>query len=206
MSDPRRVPLGGGSTRGRIYTVRVDVDAAPAGARRQKPTRLRRRRRPAPLSRLLLAIATCVMAAMVVALSVQYARTFALAQEAARLERHRRDLVAQNARLRQEIHRLQTDDAYIEEIARRQLGLVRPGEIELLIVSPGSTSSSGSLPRAAGAAGAGPDRGEGTGPDLVPQDAPPHGDSGTGGAPDDLRTLVVRLWSRLARLAGWLRW
>lgn len=78
---------------------------------------------------------------MLFALSVQYARTYSLAREAARLEQHRRDLIAENQRLREEIHRLQTDDRYIERLAREQLGLVRPGEIELLIVPPGSPTS-----------------------------------------------------------------
>lgn len=80
---------------------------------------------------------------MLFALSVQYARTYSLAREAARLEQHRRDLIAENQRLREEIQRLQTDDRYIERLAREQLGLVRPGEIELLIVPPSSPPASG---------------------------------------------------------------
>jgi cell division protein DivIC len=75
---------------------------------------------------------------MLVALSVQCARTYHLAREAAQLEQHRRDLINANARLREEIWRLETDDRYIERLAREQLGLVRPGEIELLIVPQGS--------------------------------------------------------------------
>jgi cell division protein FtsB len=90
--------------------------------------RRRRRRRLATLG------AAAVLAMVLVALGHQYAKTYALGRDAVRLEQRRRDLIADNARLREEIHRLQTDDRYIEEIARRQLGLVRPGEIELLIV------------------------------------------------------------------------
>lgn len=37
-------------------------------------------------------------------------------------------LLDANARLREEIHRLETDDLYLEELARRRLGLVRPNE------------------------------------------------------------------------------
>ncbi|TMB51035.1 MAG: septum formation initiator family protein [Deltaproteobacteria bacterium] len=37
-------------------------------------------------------------------------------------------LMERNARLRDEIHRLHTDDLYLEGLARRQLGLVRPNE------------------------------------------------------------------------------
>jgi cell division protein FtsB len=44
-----------------------------------------------------------------------------LAQEVARAK-------AENARLREEAHRLLTDPAAIEDIARRELGLIKPGE------------------------------------------------------------------------------
>lgn len=37
-------------------------------------------------------------------------------------------LLERNERLREEIHRLETDDLYLEELARRRLGLVRPNE------------------------------------------------------------------------------
>ena len=37
-------------------------------------------------------------------------------------------LMQRNARLREEIRRLRTDDLYLEGLARRQLGLVRPNE------------------------------------------------------------------------------
>lgn len=49
---------------------------------------------------------------------VQYAE---LATELSRLR-------ANNARLREEAQRLERDPATIEEIARRELGLIRPGE------------------------------------------------------------------------------
>ncbi|HYR95874.1 MAG TPA: septum formation initiator family protein [Candidatus Binatus sp.] len=38
-------------------------------------------------------------------------------------------LLEQNRRLREEIVRLRTDDVYLEGLARRQLGLVRPNEL-----------------------------------------------------------------------------
>jgi cell division protein FtsB len=85
--------------------------------------------------------AAVLLATMPAALSHQYAKTYALARERTRLEQYRRDLIADNARLRDEIERLQTDDRYLEEIARRQLGLVRPGEIELLVVPYDGTAA-----------------------------------------------------------------
>jgi cell division protein FtsB len=40
---------------------------------------------------------------------------------------------AENARLREEIRRLTDDPAAIEEVARRELGLIRPGEKVFII-------------------------------------------------------------------------
>jgi cell division protein FtsB len=40
---------------------------------------------------------------------------------------------AENARLREEIRRLREDPAAIEEIARRELGLIKPGEKMFII-------------------------------------------------------------------------
>lgn len=85
--------------------------------------------------------ATVALALALTALINQYAKTYTLAREKARLEQRRRELMTDNARLRDEIQRLQTDDRYIEQIARAQLGLVRPGEVELLVVPYDGTAS-----------------------------------------------------------------
>lgn len=103
----------------------------PAGARLEP----QRRGWPHTLTgRLAMLAAAAVIGWTVVAFGVQYVRTYALAREAARLERHRQDLLVQNATLLAEIRRLRTDDQYIERLAREQLGMLRPGEIELVIV------------------------------------------------------------------------
>jgi cell division protein FtsL len=92
--------------------------------------------------------AVLVLAMVLVALTNQYTKTYTLARDEARLEQRRRDLITDNARLRDEIERLQTDDRYIEQIAREQLGLVRPGEVELLVVPyDGTVSAPGATPR-----------------------------------------------------------
>jgi cell division protein FtsL len=49
-------------------------------------------------------------------------------------------LQAQNVQLQQQIEQARTDAA-IETIAREQLGLIRPGDHPLVLVSDGSTSS-----------------------------------------------------------------
>jgi cell division protein FtsB len=48
---------------------------------------------------------------------------------------------AENARLREEVRRLNDDPAAIEEVARRELGLIRPGEKVFIIkdLSPADT-------------------------------------------------------------------
>jgi cell division protein FtsB len=47
---------------------------------------------------------------------------------------------AENARLREEVRRLTEDPAAIEEVARRELGLIRPGEFVFIIkdLTPGT--------------------------------------------------------------------
>lgn len=93
------------------------------------------RRLPRSLTgRLAMLVAAVVLGWTVLAFAVQYVRTYALAREAGRLERYRHDLLVQNAALLAEIRRLRTDDQYIERLARQQLGMLRPGELELVIV------------------------------------------------------------------------
>jgi cell division protein FtsB len=110
---------------------RARLAGPPAGARSEP----RRRAWPHTLTgRLAVLAAAAVVCWTVVAFGLQYLRTYSLAREAARLERHRQDLLVQNASLLAEIRRLRTDDQYIERLAREQLGMLRPGEIELVIV------------------------------------------------------------------------
>ena len=78
--------------------------------------------------------AAAVVCWTVIGFALQYFRTYTLAREATRLERRRQDLLAQNVSLRAEIQRLHTDDQYLERLARGQLGMLRPGEMELVIV------------------------------------------------------------------------
>jgi cell division protein FtsB len=52
------------------------------------------------------------------------------------LERTAFELQQHNARLREHIGRLRSDDAYLEKLARERLGLVRKGEILYRVTSP----------------------------------------------------------------------
>ena len=77
--------------------------------------------------------------------------TYQLRREAGRLARERDDLRSQNIQLREEIRLLNTPE-YVERIAREQLGLVKPGEVAVILVAPSPApvapvvSGSGSKP------------------------------------------------------------
>jgi cell division protein FtsL len=64
-----------------------------------------------------------------------YWEGYQLRREAATLVREREDIRRQNAQLREEIRLLSTPE-YIERLAREQLGLVKPGEIAIILVQP----------------------------------------------------------------------
>jgi len=84
------------------------------------------------------AVIVCVLlvaAAAVYVFGSNFLDLYALNREAARLGTLKQNLQKQNAVLREEMKLLQTP-AYIEKLAREQLGLVRPGEIAILIVRP----------------------------------------------------------------------
>ncbi len=50
-------------------------------------------------------------------------------KEVARIKEKNAKLEEENQKLREEVKRLQTDKRYIEEIARKELGMVKEGEI-----------------------------------------------------------------------------
>lgn len=64
-----------------------------------------------------------------------YWEGYQLRREAATLVRDREDTRRQNAHLREEIRLLNTPE-HIERLAREQLGLVKPGELAIILVQP----------------------------------------------------------------------
>lgn len=76
-----------------------------------------------------------LLGAVTYAFGSSFLQVYRLKREAARLEQVKQDLIEHNAQLREEIKLLHTP-GYVERIAREQLGLVKPGEIALLIVRP----------------------------------------------------------------------
>ena len=59
-----------------------------------------------------------------------------LHKELVRIKEKNMKLEGDNQKLREEVKRLQTDKRYIEEIARRELGMVKEGEIIYQFDSP----------------------------------------------------------------------
>ncbi len=76
-----------------------------------------------------------VLLVLAVAFGGAYWDGYRLRREAAEMVRERELLRRQNVQLREEIRLLNTPE-YIERIAREQLGLVRPGEIAIMLVRP----------------------------------------------------------------------
>lgn len=64
-----------------------------------------------------------------------------LTEEKAELEKQAETLKAENDRLRREIEALKTDHRYLESIARRDFGLVRPNEIVYQFPKTGSNDT-----------------------------------------------------------------
>lgn len=62
-------------------------------------------------------------------------------QEYRRLERSLADVRAENARLREEARQLREEPDAIEAIARRELGLIKPGEKLFIIKDVGPAES-----------------------------------------------------------------
>jgi cell division protein FtsB len=58
-------------------------------------------------------------------------------QEYRTLERSLTDVRAENARLREQARRLREDPAAVEDLARRELGLMKPGEKLFIIKDVG---------------------------------------------------------------------
>jgi len=168
-----------------------------------------RRASTPPWRRVVVVAAALVLAWSTAALAAEYARTYALARQAAQLDQHRRDLVAANQELRDEIQRLRTDDGYVEWLARKELGMVRPGEVEFLIV-PAGTNGTGSGRGAT--ARPGPDPAQGPSTDLRGHAAPDPGavtaparDPRATQAPTGAGAWIRHLLTRLASLLATLR-
>ncbi len=89
-----------------------------------------------PLKSLLVASAVAVLILLTVAAVKSWHELEVARARQALLEEKIDDAVQGNNRLAERIRRLQEDPAALERVAREQLGLVRPGEV--VIVLPGA--------------------------------------------------------------------
>jgi cell division protein FtsB len=106
------------------------MSLATAGARNRSKSPVRQFPRWVKFS-----AAIILLAAAATLFTVRYLEVYRLNREAALLAAMKVSLREQNAVLREEIKLLHTP-AYVEKVAREQLGLVKPGEIAVLIVRP----------------------------------------------------------------------
>ena len=106
------------------------------------PSRSVRRQRPGRAIHYLLLLATCALVAnALVGESGMLATRMASGQES-RLAARIAALKAENDALRDRARRLREDPALIEEVARREFGLIRPGERVFIIrPAPGETGA-----------------------------------------------------------------
>lgn len=74
---------------------------------------------------------------LAVAVIPPYLQQRQLAREVDRLSAELEQLKVERQRLEQEKERLSTD-AYVEQVARRQLGFVKPGEVVVVRAKPGN--------------------------------------------------------------------
>jgi cell division protein DivIC len=84
-------------------------------------------------SLLLIALIVVIMGAFYPA----YVWSMQLDHELADLAQNKTQLVQKNQNLQEEIRRLNTPD-YVEQLARRELGLVKPGEVPITQGIPGN--------------------------------------------------------------------
>lgn len=80
-------------------------------------------------------VAACVLLAVAAAFGGAYWDGFKVRRELGGVVQERDTLKKLNAQLREEIRLLNTPE-YIERVAREQLGLIRPGEIAVILVRP----------------------------------------------------------------------
>jgi cell division protein FtsL len=84
------------------------------------------------------AILAVIVVALLISMVVPFKAYLAQRSQLAELERQTQLLEQRNAELREQVDRL-GDPAYLEQVARECLGMVRPGEIAFVVVPKGGT-------------------------------------------------------------------
>ncbi|MFZ5595714.1 MAG: FtsB family cell division protein [Bacillota bacterium] len=86
-----------------------------------------------PGSRLLTVIAVFLLLYLLVSFVAHFNRLYALQSDISQIEQEVNDLKAKNEDLRKELKQVQSD-AYVEQVAREKLGLVKSGETMIVPV------------------------------------------------------------------------
>jgi cell division protein FtsL len=86
------------------------------------------------------AILAVIVVALLISMVVPFRAYLAQRSRLAELERQTQQLEQQNARLQRRVEQLH-DPAYLEQIARECLGMVRPGEIPFVVVPKGGAAA-----------------------------------------------------------------
>jgi cell division protein FtsB len=113
------------STKNALFSHDQDVKQAPSPSRSSSTTARRRGRRAIEYALLLIG---CVVFVDALVGEKGLLETVKKRQEFKVLEQSIRRARAENELLRQEAKRLRSDPTAIEDLARRELGLIRPGE------------------------------------------------------------------------------
>lgn len=97
----------------------------------QKATETRRRVFRLSRSRLPVLALAVFMLYLCISFTFQFHRLNTLRQEIQQVQQQIGEIQAKNAELRDQLKKVQSD-AYIEQVAREKLGLVRPGEARIV--------------------------------------------------------------------------
>lgn len=96
-----------------------------------------RRRFSMSRSKLPLLIITLLMLYISISLGTRFDQLNAMQQDLRAMQAEIKELRGKNAGLQDKLEKLQSS-AYIEQVAREKLGLVKPGEARIVPVSPGT--------------------------------------------------------------------
>jgi len=85
-------------------------------------------------------VLTILLLYLVISFSLQFNKLYAMQGELRQVQKQMAELQIKNAQLRDQLKLVQSD-AYIEQMAREKLGLVKPGESRIITVEPGKKGS-----------------------------------------------------------------
>lgn len=113
-----------------IFYSRPEQTEPRKRARARKSFSISRSRLPAVVLSLLLVY-------LVISFCSQFSKLYVMQRDVQNIQQQVQEMQQKNADLREEL-RLAQSDAYIEKVAREQIGLVKSGETRVVTVAPGT--------------------------------------------------------------------